>query len=67
VDTAAGTEVLGLDQRGLAVAWVKRYVGPPDTGFVRIKGGGVNGGPPANFAEIQAVAEYRPQDLKSVR
>jgi hypothetical protein len=67
VDTAAVTEVLGHDQRGLAAARVKRYGGPPGTGFVRINSGGVNGGPAANLAEIQAVPEYQPQDLKSVR
>ena len=63
VDTAAVSEVLGLDERGLAAAWVKRYGGPPGTGFVRINGGGANGGPNPNVAEIQAVAEYRPGTL----
>jgi outer membrane protein assembly factor BamB len=60
VDTAAVSEVLGLDERGLAAAWVKRYGGPEGTGFVRISGAGANGGPVPNYAEIQAVAEYRP-------
>ena len=61
VDTSAVSEVLGLDERGLAAAWVKRYGGPPGTGFVRINGSGANGGPNPNFAEIQVVAEYRPE------
>ncbi len=60
VDTAAVSEVLGLDERGLAAAWVERYGGPAGTGFVRINGAGANGGPGPNYAEIQAVAEYRP-------
>ncbi|HUR96380.1 MAG TPA: PQQ-binding-like beta-propeller repeat protein [Gemmatimonadales bacterium] len=60
VDTAAVTETLGLDERGLAAAWVRRYGGPPGTGFVRINGAGANGGPMPNFAEIQTVAEYLP-------
>jgi outer membrane protein assembly factor BamB len=61
VDTSAVSEVLGLDERGLAAAWVKGYGGPPGTGFVRINGSGANGGPNPGFAEIQAVAEYRPE------
>jgi hypothetical protein len=32
------TSVLGLDEWGLAAAWIKRYGGPPGTGFVRIPG-----------------------------
>jgi hypothetical protein len=38
LDTSAVSEVLGLDERGLAAAWVKRYGGPPGTGFVRVNG-----------------------------
>jgi outer membrane protein assembly factor BamB len=60
VDTSAVSEVLGVDERGLAAAWVRRYGGPEGTGFVRINGSGANGGPVPNYAEIQAVAEYRP-------
>lgn len=60
VDTAAVTTVLGLDDRGMAGAWVKRYGGGPGSGFVRINGSGANGGPVPDFAAIQAVAEYRP-------
>lgn len=61
VDTAAVSEVLGVDERGSAAAWVKRYGGPPGTGFVRINGSSANGGPVPNYAEIQAVAEHRPE------
>ena len=60
MDTSAVSEVLGLDERGLAAAWVKRYSGPPGTGFVRVNGSGANSGPNPNFAEIRVVAEYRP-------
>ncbi|MFL5616421.1 MAG: PQQ-binding-like beta-propeller repeat protein [Gemmatimonadaceae bacterium] len=32
------TTVLGLDEWGLAAAWIKRYSGGPGTGFVRVPG-----------------------------
>ena len=32
------TVALGLDEFGLAAAWIKRYAGPPGTGFFRIPG-----------------------------
>jgi hypothetical protein len=32
------TTVLGLDEWGLAAAWIKRYGGAPGTGFVRVPG-----------------------------
>src|SRR3954467_9919340 len=32
------TTVLGLDESGLAAAWIKRYGGAPGTGFVRVPG-----------------------------
>ena len=32
------TTVLGLDEWGLAAAWIKRYGGPAGTGFVRVPG-----------------------------
>jgi hypothetical protein len=61
VDPREVTTVLALDDNGLAGAWVKGYGGPPGTGFVRIYGGGWNGGSPTpNYAGIQAVAEYFP-------
>jgi hypothetical protein len=56
------SETLALDDNGLAGAWVKNYGGPPGTGFVRVYGGGwMGGGPSANFANVQAVAEYLPR------
>lgn len=55
-----GKRGAGLEARGLAAAWVRRYGGPEGTGFVRISGSGADGGPVPNYAEIQAVAEYRP-------
>jgi len=38
VAPAGVTTVLGLDEWGLAAAWIKRYGGPPGTGFVRVPG-----------------------------
>jgi hypothetical protein len=32
------TTVLGVDEWGLAAAWIKRYGGPPGSGFVRVPG-----------------------------
>jgi outer membrane protein assembly factor BamB len=61
VDPAGVTETLALDDNGLASSWVRRYGGPPGTGFVRVYGGNWSaGGPTASFAAVQAVAEYRP-------
>jgi outer membrane protein assembly factor BamB len=62
VDPAGVTETLALDDNGLASSWVKRYGGPPGTGFVRVYGGSWSaGGPTANLAAVQAVAEYMPR------
>jgi outer membrane protein assembly factor BamB len=62
VEPSQVSEPLALDDNGLAGAWVKNYGGPPGTGFVRVYGGGwMGGGPSANFAVVQAVAEYRPR------
>jgi hypothetical protein len=62
VDQSQVSEALALDDNGLAGAWVKNYGGPPGTGFVRVYGGGwMGGGPSANFANVQAVAEYLPR------
>jgi eukaryotic-like serine/threonine-protein kinase len=36
VAPAGVSDVLGLDEWGLAAAWVKNYGGPPGTGFVRV-------------------------------
>ena len=50
------------DDNGLASSWVKRYGGPPGTGFVRVYGGSWSaGGPGASLAAVQAVAEYLPR------
>jgi outer membrane protein assembly factor BamB len=38
VAPAGVTTVLGLDEWGLAAAWIKRYGGAPGTGFVRVPG-----------------------------
>jgi hypothetical protein len=62
VDPAGVTETLALDDNGLASSWVKRYGGPPGTGFVRVYGGSWSaGGPTANLAAVQAVAEFMPR------
>lgn len=45
------TTVLGMDEWGLASAWVKRYGGPEGTGFVRVPAGDP-------FA-VYLAAEYR--------
>jgi hypothetical protein len=59
---AGVTETLVLDDNGLASSWVKRYGGQPGTGFVRVYGGSWSaGGPTANLAAVQAVAEYMPR------
>jgi hypothetical protein len=44
--------VLGLDEFGLASAWVRRYGGPEGTGFVRV--------PPDEPMTVFLAAEYRP-------
>lgn len=38
VSPSGVTTVLGLDEWGLAAAWIKRYTGGPGTGFVRVPG-----------------------------
>src|SRR5689334_11433806 len=38
VSPSGVTLALGLDESGLAAAWIKRYNGPPGTGFVRVPG-----------------------------
>ena len=44
--------VLGLNEFGLASAWVRRYAGPEGTGFVRV--------PPDDMMTMFLAAEYRP-------
>lgn len=50
---AGVTEVLGLDEWGLASSWVRRYGGPPGTGFIRA--------PEGDLLALYLVAEYRPR------
>lgn len=52
VDAREVSEVLGVDDWGLAAAWVRNYGGQPGTGFVR-----VNSGDPQ---AVYLAAEYRP-------
>jgi hypothetical protein len=52
VDRAQVTEALGVDEWGLAAAWVRSYGGPPGTGFVRV--------PPHEPMQVYLAAEYRP-------
>lgn len=52
VAPSAVTEVLGLDEWGLAAAWVKNYGGPAGTGLVRVPGD--------DPVKLYFVAEYRP-------
>jgi outer membrane protein assembly factor BamB len=52
VSPSAVTEVLGLDEWGLAAAWVKNYGGPEGTGLVRVPGD--------DPVKLYFAAEYRP-------
>jgi outer membrane protein assembly factor BamB len=54
IDPDRSITVLGLDEFGLASAWVKRYGGPEGTGFVRV--------PPDELMTVFLVAEYRPRE-----
>ena len=53
IDPDRSITVLGLDEFGLATAWVKRYAGPEGTGFVRV--------PADDPLAVYVAAEYRPQ------
>ena len=53
IDPDKSITVLGLDEFGLATAWVKRYAGPEGTGFVRI--------PADDPLAVYLAAEYRPR------
>jgi hypothetical protein len=46
------SEVLGVDDWGLAAAWVRSYNGGPGTGFVRVNAG--------DAQAVYLAAEYRP-------
>jgi outer membrane protein assembly factor BamB len=52
VAPSAVTDVLGLDEWGLATAWVKNYGGPAGTGLVRV--------PADDPVKLYFAAEYRP-------
>ncbi|MGH7498862.1 MAG: hypothetical protein ACREL3_08430 [Gemmatimonadales bacterium] len=64
VDPAGVTDVLSLDDNGLAGSWAKHYGGPVGTGFVRISGESWSGGPAPHYAQIPTVAEYRPMPAR---
>jgi hypothetical protein len=53
VAPAGVTNVLALDDWGLAGAWSKEYGGARGTGFVRV--------PPENVLSVYLAAEYRPR------
>ena len=53
----ASITVLGRDEFGLAVSWVRRYGGPAGTGFVRV--------PADDPMAVYMAAEYRPEEKLS--
>ena len=55
VPPADVTTVLGLDERGLASAWLKGFGGPPGSGFVRLWG---RSEPIPDLSWVKAVAEH---------
>ena len=61
-DPATVTTTLARDETGRASSWVRRYGGPPGSGFVRLYGGAAleSGSPPLDMRSIQSVAEYWP-------
>ena len=56
IDPDPGITVLGHDEYGLAVSWVKRYGGPEGTGFVRV--------PADDMLAMYLAAEYAPRPTK---
>lgn len=54
---AAGVEPLALDERGRAAAWVRRYGGPPGTGFVHL---GRVAWSDEGLEDLVMAAEYQP-------
>jgi outer membrane protein assembly factor BamB len=52
IDPDRSVTVLGIDEFGLASAWVRRYSGPEGTGFVRV--------PADDPMTVFLAAEYRP-------
>ncbi|MBL0180280.1 MAG: PQQ-binding-like beta-propeller repeat protein [Gemmatimonadetes bacterium] len=62
-DPKTVTDVLAMDDEGLAASWVRRFSGRPGSGFVRLFGvdwGGVSGVAPSALA-VQVAAEYFPR------
>ncbi|MEO6447208.1 MAG: hypothetical protein ABIZ91_09530 [Gemmatimonadaceae bacterium] len=55
------TTVFATDEQGQAVAWNKRYGGPPGSGFTRVFSGDVGVGRPTMFPVVQTAAEWRPR------
>ena len=55
------TTVLAYDEQGQAVAWIKRFGGPPGTGFIRLFSGDGSPGRPASLDAIRTAAELRPR------
>ena len=60
-DPADVTTVLAYDEQGQAAAWVKRFGGPPGTGFVRLFTGDGTPGRPHALAAVQTAAELFPR------
>ncbi len=55
IDPSAGLDALGLDENGLAAAWVKSYGGAPGTGFVGLTTNQISFD---DLPGIRAIAEY---------
>jgi outer membrane protein assembly factor BamB len=55
------TTVLAYDEHGEAAAWIKRFGGPPGTGYIRIPAGENTPARPAPVVAIQTAAELRPR------
>jgi hypothetical protein len=55
------TTVLAYDEQGQAAAWVRRFGGPPGTGFVRVFSGNGTPGRPQALGVVQTAAEWFPR------
>jgi hypothetical protein len=55
IAVSESTEVLALDENGKAAAWVKKFGGPPGTGYVAI---GMDHASTNALEAVWAVAEY---------
>jgi outer membrane protein assembly factor BamB len=64
-DPRTVTTVLARDEHGLPGAWVRRFSGPPGTGFVALPALGFDSVPdragPVDLGAIQLAAEYYPR------